>query len=96
MVSLNKFSALRLPLTHNDKWREFGKAVGIEKEVLDSIAELNKDHRASKMLEHWLKRETKEPIEVVDILKEIGCTQAARDIERIYKNGKVFQYQRPI
>ena len=95
--TLKKFSAqLQQPLTHNDKWRNFGEVVKIEENVLNDIAA--KDRRVSRMLEYWLRRETTETEEptwndVAEVLKEIKCVQAARDIERIYiKNGKVLHY----
>ena len=87
---MKNFSAqLQQPLTHNDKWRNFGEAVEIQENVLDDIAA--KDHRVSRMLEYWLRCETEEPTwnDVAEVLKKIECEQAARDIERIFiANGK--------
>ena len=83
---------MQQPLIHNDKWRDFGEAVEIEKVVLDDIA--TKDHCVSRMLEYWLRHETEELTwnDVGEVLRKIDCVQAARDIERIYiKNGKVLQ-----
>ena len=92
--TVKNFSAqLQQPLTHNDKWRDFGKAVEIEEEILENIAAA-KDHRVSRMLDYWLRHETEEQTwtDIAEVLRKINCTQAARDIERIYIiNGKVLQ-----
>ena len=72
------------------KWYQFGEAAGIEKEVLDELAEqCPPDECIIELFDYWL-RSSMEPITwktVADVLKSISHTELGLDIERVYITG---------
>ena len=74
------------------KWRQFGEAVGIEKEVLDSCAKTcssSPEDCIVEMLDYWLRNSLVKPTwkDIARALKAINLPQLAHGIETVYSTG---------
>ena len=77
------------------KWYEFGVAAGIEKDVLDKFAEqCSPDDCIVEVIDYWLRKSTKLHTlswrDVAKILKDIGLSELAHDMEGIYTTGNYY------
>ena len=76
-------------------WRQFGEAVGIEEEVLDSFAKTcSPEDCIVEMLDYWLRNTLKKTTwrDIATALKVINLPQLANDIEMVYSTGIVIIY----
>lgn len=74
------------------KWHQFGEAVGIENEVLDSCANTcSPEDCIVEMLDYWLRNSLKKPTwrDIAEALKAINLPQLALNIEMVYSTGIV-------
>ena len=74
------------------KWRQFGEAVGIEKEVLDSCSKTcSPEDCIVEMLDYWLRSSVEKPTwkVIAEALKAINLPQLAHDIELVYFTGTI-------
>jgi hypothetical protein len=73
----------------NEKWYQFGEAMGIEKSVLDKYVSYPPNQNIIEVCDYWLRNHTGQPSwnEVAAALKEIGFQQLGYDIERVYETG---------
>ena len=72
------------------EWYQFGKAAGIEKEVLDSfLKSCSPEDCIVEMLDYWLRHSVNKPTwnDIAGILRLINHSQLASDIERVYTTG---------
>ena len=72
------------------KWYEFGKAVGIKKEILDNCAsKCAPEECIVEILDYWLRNHIGEVTwrEVAEALKLISLEKLALEIEDIAKTG---------
>ena len=72
------------------KWYQFGEAAGIEKEILDKLAEqCPPDQCIVELFDYWLRSSTEPPSwkAVANVLKAINLTELGQDIERVYITG---------
>ena len=71
------------------KWYEFGKAIGIETELLDRYTECTPDQSIVEVCDYWFRSHTGQPTwrEVANALKKIRLHQLAIDIEKVYETG---------
>ena len=73
------------------KWYQFGKAAGIQRDVLDNFAkQCSPNDCIMEMLDYWIRNNKELPTwkDVAKILREINLIQLGHDIEQIYKTGK--------
>ena len=76
-------------------WYQFGLAMQLEKEILDTIAKTcSATECIVEMLDFWLKNHIGKPSwrEVVGALKAIDCMKLALDIEKVYDTGIIYNY----
>lgn len=72
------------------KWYQFGEEAGVEKDVLDRIAEqCHPDECIVEVFDHWLRKNVNPPTwkTVADILKAINLTELGLEIEKVYTTG---------
>ena len=71
------------------KWYQFGKAIGVEKEVLDKCMKYPPEESIVEILDNWLRNHAGQPTwnEVAETLRKIGLQQLAFDIEKVYDTG---------
>jgi hypothetical protein len=79
------------------KWHQFGEAVGIQKEVLDSCAKTclsSPEDCIVEMLDYWLRNSVVKPTwkDIAQGLKEINLPRLAHDIEMVYSTGILHYY----
>ena len=73
----------------NEKWYQFGEAIGIEKEILDKYLSYPPDQNLIEVCDYWLRNHTGQPTwnEVAAALKQIGFQRLGCGIERVYETG---------
>lgn len=74
------------------KWHQFGEAVGIAKEILDSCSKTcSPEDCIVEMLDYWLRNSVEKPTwkVIAEALKSINLPQLAHDIEMVYSTGTV-------
>ena len=73
----------------NEKWYQFGEALGIEKSILDKYLSYLPDQNIIEVCDYWLRNHTGQPSwnEVAAALKQIGFQQLGYGIERVYETG---------
>lgn len=71
------------------KWYEFGKAIGVGKEVLEKYLECTPDQSMIEVCDYWFRSHVGQPTwrEVANALKKIKFHQLAIDIEKVYETG---------
>lgn len=72
------------------RWYEFGKAIGIKREVLDNCAsKCAPEECIVEILDHWLRNRVEKATwkDVAKALKMIGLEKLALQIEDVYKTG---------
>ena len=79
----------QLKPTVTDKWYQFGKAIGINKELLEKCTQYSPDQSLIEVLDNWVINHKGQPTwnEIAGVLEEIGLEQLALDIESVYETG---------
>lgn len=87
-INLNSL-LIQLKLTVTDKWYQFGKAIGINKELLDKCTQFSPKQSLIEILDNWLMNHNGQPTwnEIANALEEIGLEQLALDIKSVYETG---------
>ena len=80
---------IQLKPSVTDKWFEFGEAIGVNKEVLETCIRYPSDQSLVEILDNWLRNHSGQPTwnEIAEALTNIGLEQLARDIKIIYETG---------
>ena len=91
MINLDSL-LIQLKAAVTDKWYQFGKTIGIEKDVLDKCTHYSSDQSLVEILDNWLRNHSTQPTwnEIADALNEIGLEQLAVDIRSVYKTGNSY------
>ena len=73
----------------NPLWYQFGEALGVKKEILNSYTRCSPDVSIIEMLDYWLRNHEGQPAwkEVAVALKRIGLQKLGSDLERVYETG---------
>ena len=73
-----------------DKWYQFGEAIGVNKELLETCTRYPSDQSLVEILDNWLRNHSGQPTwnEIAEALTEIGLKELAYKIESVYKTGK--------
>lgn len=73
----------------NEKWYQFGEAIGIGKNILDKYISYLPDQNIIEVCDYWLRNHTGQPSwnEVAAALKKAGFQQLGYSIERVYETG---------
>ena len=71
------------------RWYEFGKALGVNKAVLEKCIQYPPEESIVEILDNWLRNHETEPTwkEIAESLKMIGLRQLGSDIGMVYETG---------
>ena len=72
-------------------WYQFGKALGVDINVLDKCLQHPPEESIIEVCDNWLRNHTGQPtwMEVAEALRHINFQQLAFDIESVYETGSI-------
>ena len=78
--------------TVTPRWYQLGKALEVNKDVLDRCTNYHPEESIVEILDHWLRNFPGHPTwrDVANALRKIDLQQLADDIEMVYETGKTY------
>ena len=80
---------LQIKAVATPKWHQFGKAIGVDDEVLNKCLEYPQEESIIEVCDKWLRNHSGKPTwrEVAEALRQIGNQELAFEIDNAYSTG---------